>query len=207
VSGCLHPFRHKKPGVGGQKVKFNSRDLSLSALFAALYVVVNFVQLFSIGNPTVYGPIQLRVADFMIALAALFGWPLTAGVTVGCFVTNAYYFIGAPDVILGPIANFVAALLVMVLRKHRLLACISGALPIGFIVGSYLWLYFPPPSVFGVLSAWAAMVVSITISSLIAVGVIGYIVLSFLSSPRVIGPLRARGLKVLTDTQPFHQRG
>jgi hypothetical protein len=115
-------------------------------------------------------------------------------------VTNAYYFIGAPDVILGPIANFVAALLVMVLRKHRLLACISGALPIGFIVGSYLWLYFPPPSVFGVLSAWAAMVVSITISSLIAVGVIGYIVLSFLSSPRVIGPLRARGLKILTDT-------
>ena len=181
-------------------MKFDSRDLSLSALFAALYVVVNFAQLFSIGNPTVYGPIQLRVADFMIALAALFGWPLIAGVTVGCFVTNAYYFIGAPDVILGPIANFVAALLVMVLRKHRLLACISGALPIGFIVGSYLWLYFPPPSVFGVLSAWAAMVVSITISSLIAVGVIGYIVLSFLSSPRVIGPLRARGLKILTDT-------
>ena len=115
-------------------MKFDSRDLSLSALFAALYVVVNFAQLFSIGNPTVYGPIQLRVADFMIALAALFGWPLIAGVTVGCFVTNAYYFIGAPDVILGPIANFVAALLVMVLRKHRLLACISGALPIGFIV-------------------------------------------------------------------------
>jgi uncharacterized membrane protein len=199
VSGCLHPFRHRKPGVGGQKVKFDSRDLSLSALFAALYVAANFAQLFSIGNPTVYGPIQLRVADFMIALAALFGWPLIAGVTVGCFVTNAYYFIGAPDVILGPIANFVAALLVMVLRKHRLLACISGALPIGFIVGSYLWLYFPPPSVFGVLSAWAAMVVSITISSLIAVGVIGYIVLSFLSSPRVIGPLRARGLKILTD--------
>jgi hypothetical protein len=43
------------------------------------------------------------------------------------------------------------------------------------------------------------MVVSITISSLIAVGVIGYIVLSFLSSPRIIEPLRSRGLRILTD--------
>jgi uncharacterized membrane protein len=189
----------KNPVLEVKIVKFDSRDLSLSALFAALYVVINLVQLFSIGNPTVYGPIQLRIADFMIALAALFGWPLIGGVTLGCFVTNAYYFIGAPDVILGPIANLIAALLVMLLRKHRLLACISGALPIGIIVGSYLWLFFPPPEIFGVMSAWGAMVLSITISSLITVGVLGYIALSFLSRPRIIEPLRARGLKVLTQ--------
>jgi len=93
-------------------VKFDSRDLTLSALFAALYVVINVAQSFSIGNPTVYGPIQLRVADFMIALAAIFGWPLIGGVTAGCLLTNVYYFIGAPDVSLGPIANLIAACLV-----------------------------------------------------------------------------------------------
>lgn len=182
-------------------MKFDSRDISLSALFAALYVAINIIQLFSIGNPTVYGPIQLRVADFMIALAALFGWPLIGGVTAGCLLTNAYYFIGAPDVILGPLANLVASCLVLALRKHRLLACVSGALPIGLIVGSYLWLFFQfsPPDVLSMLPPWAAMIVSITISSLVAVGVLGYTVLSLLSSPKIIGPLRSRGLRALTD--------
>ncbi len=149
------------------------------------------------GNPTIYGPIQLRVADFMIALAALFGWPIIGGVTIGCFLTNAYYFIGAPDVILGPIANLVAACFVMFLRKRRLLACIIGALPIGFIVGGYLWLFFPPPEALGTLPAWAGMIVSITVSSLIAVAVIGYLVLSILSRSNIIEPLKSRGLKVV----------
>ena len=180
-------------------MKFDSRDITLTGLFAALYVVLNIVQSFSIGNPTVYGPIQLRIADFMIALTALFGWPMIAGVTLGCFLTNGYFFIGAPDVILGPIANLIAAILVLALRKHRLLACISGALPIGLIVGGYLWLFFPPPDTFSVLPAWAGMIVSITISSVIAVGVVGYLVLSVLSRPRIIEPLRSRGLKILKN--------
>jgi len=189
------------PGVGGVKVRFDSRDLTLTALFAALYVVINIVQSFSIGNPTIYGPIQLRVADFMIALTALFGWPTAAGVTLGCFITNGYFFIGAPDVVLGPTANLIAACLVMVLRKHRLLACISGALPIGLIVGGYLWLFFPfpPPEALSVLPAWAAMIVSITVSSVIAVGLLGYLVLSILSRSRIIEPLKSRGLRVLKN--------
>lgn len=177
-------------------MKFDSRDLTSTAVFAALYVVINIVQMVSVGNPTIYGPIQLRVADFMIALAALFGWPIIGGVAIGCFLTNAYYFIGAPDVILGPIANLIAAWLVFFFRKRRLLACIIGALPIGFIVGGYLWLFFPPPDVFGILPAWAAMIASITISSLIAVAVIGYALLSILSRPSIIEPLKSRGLKV-----------
>jgi uncharacterized membrane protein len=141
----------------------------------------------------------LRVADALIALAALFGWPVVGGVTLGCFVTNAYYFLGAPDVIFGPIANLVAAYLIMYLRKRRLLACIVGALPIGLIVGGYLWLFFPPPEVLGTLPAWAAMIVSITVSSLIAVAVIGYLVLSILSRPNIIEPLKSRGLKVVAE--------
>jgi uncharacterized membrane protein len=196
----LHPFRQEtNPGVGGAKVKFDSRDLTLTALFAALYVVINLVQSFTIGNPTIYGPIQLRIADFMIALAILFGWPMVGGVTLGCFLTNAYFFIGAPDVILGPIANLIAACVVIALRKHRLVACVTGSLPIGLIVGGYLWLFFPPPDVFGVLPAWAAMIASIMVSSLIAVAVLGYIVLTVLSRPNIVKPLKSRGLKVLSD--------
>jgi hypothetical protein len=180
-------------------MKFDSRDLTLTALFAALYVVINLIQSFTVGNPTVYGPIQLRIADFMIALTMLFGWPMVSGVTLGCFLTNAYFFIGVPDVILGPAANLVAACIVLMFRKHRLLACTTGALPIGLIVGGYLWLFFPPPEVLSVLPAWTAMVASITISSLIAIAVLGYIVLTLLSRPSIIGPLKSRGLKVMSD--------
>lgn len=178
-------------------MKFDSRDVTSTAVFAALYIVINIVQSVTIGNPTIYGPIQLRVADFMIALAVLFGWPLIGGVTLGCFVTNAYYFIGAPDVVFGPIANFVAAALVMFLRRRRLIACIVGALPIGLIVGGYLWLFFPPPEVFGTMPGWVGMIASITVSSLVAVAVIGYMVLSILSKPNIIKPLKSRGLKIV----------
>ena len=183
-------------------MKFDSRDLTLTALFAALYVVINIVQTVTIGNPTIYGPIQLRLADFMIALTALFGWPMAAGVTLGCFLTNGYYFLGAPDVILGPIANLVAAVVVLSLRRHRLAACIAGALPIGLIVGGELWFFFgfaPSSDLLVGLPGWAAMIASLTISSIIAVGVIGYLVLSVLSQPRIIGPLKSRGLKVLSE--------
>jgi uncharacterized membrane protein len=124
---------------------------------------------------------------------------MVAGVTLGCFLTNAYFFIGVPDVILGPVANLIAACIILLLRKHRLTACVTGALPIGLIVGGYLWLFFPPPEVLGVLPAWAAMVASITISSLVAVAVLGYVVLAVLSRPSVIEPLKSRGLRVLSD--------
>jgi uncharacterized membrane protein len=182
-------------------VKFDSRDLALTAVFAALYVIVNIAETFVFGSPILtYGPIQLRLADCLIALAALFGWPLVGGVTIGCVLTNAYYFLGAPDVILGPIANLVAASIVMFLRKRRFVACVAGSLPIGVIVGGYLWLFFPfltPPEALSFLPAWAAMIVSLTISSLIAVAVIGYALLLVLSRKSIIEPLKSRGLKVV----------
>jgi len=180
-----------------KRLKLDSKDIALTALFAALYVIINVLQMVSVGNPTIYGPVQLRVADCLIALAALLGLPVVAGVTVGCFLTNAYYFIGVQDVVFGPVANLIAASIIFLLRKHRLMACVFGALPIGFIVGSYLWLFFPPPDVLNILPAWAAMIASITVSSLIAITVIGYLLLSILSKPSVIEPLKSRGLKVM----------
>jgi uncharacterized membrane protein len=179
-------------------MEFDSRNITLTAVFAALYVVINVLQMSFIGNPTVYGPIQLRVADCLIALAVLFGWPVVGGVTFGCFLTNAYYFLGAPDVLFGPVANLVAASVVLLLRKHRFFACVAGALPIGLVVGAYLSIFFPflaPPGVLSVLPAIVAMIVSLTVSSLIAVAGIGYLLVLVLSRHGIIGALKSRGLK------------
>ena len=170
----------------------DTRDLSLAVAFAALYAVL-VVML----APISFGPVQLRVADVLIPLAALFGWPVVAGVTVGCFVGNAYFALGPIDVVAGPIANFLATTTILLLRRQRLLACIVGALPVGIIVGGYLWTFFPPPESLSFLEPWAAMIVSLTISSFIVISVIGYLLLVALSRPSILKPLKSHGLKVL----------
>ncbi len=174
----------------------DTRDLSLTTIFAGLYAILVMVL-----APISFDPVQLRVADCLIPLAALFGWPVVAGVTVGCFLGNAYYWLGPYDVVFGPIANLIAASAILLLRKRRLLACVVGALPIGVIVGGYLWLFFTPPDIFGLsLPEWAGMMVSITVSSLIATAVIGYSLLTILSRPNIVEPLKSRGLKVVTES-------
>jgi len=178
------------------------QDVALTVTFAGLYAALVILL-----APISYGPIQLRVADCLIPLSAIFGWPVVAGVTVGCLVGNAYYFpslypflgsIALLDLTLGPLANLISALTIFALRRRRFLACVVGSLPIGLIVGGYLWLFFPPPSVLAFLPIWLGMVVSITVSSLIAVAGIGYGLLTALSRPSVVEPLRSRGLKVVS---------
>lgn len=166
-------------------------ELSLAVVFSSLYAVLVIVL-----APISYGPIQLRVADCLIPLAALFGWPVIAGVSIGCFLGNAYFWLGPQDVVLGTIANLIAATIIFVLKKRQFLACILGSFPIGIIVGSYLWIFFPPPDIFGLqLPMWSAMIISITISTLIAVAGIGYSLLKIVSRKSVIGPLKSRGIK------------
>jgi uncharacterized membrane protein len=190
------------PGIGGGRMKFDSRDIALAAVFAALYAMINLMQGFTpFGNPSIYGPIQLRLADFLIALAALLGLPVVIGVTVGCAVVNVFGPIGFIDVVFGSLANLIAASLVLSLRKRKLLACTAGALPIGIIVGGgYLWLTYPyQPTELAFLPAWITTLISILVSSLIAIAVIGYLVLRILSRPSIIEPLKSHGLKTLIE--------
>ena len=155
-------------------------------MFAALYVTVNVLQMSIVGNPTVFGPIQLRIADCLLALTVLFGWPVVGGVTFGCFLTNAYYFLGPQDVVFGPIANLIAASVILLLRRHKFFACVAGALPIGLVVGAYLPIFFGPPQVLSALPVWLAMIISITVSSLIAIAGIGYPLLSAIERSGVV---------------------
>jgi uncharacterized membrane protein len=185
-------------------VKFDSRDIALTAVFAALYAVIVIVQGLSAA-----ATIQLRIADCLIPLSALFGLPVIFGVTLGCFVSNAYTSAalsnGVYDIVFGPLANLIAGILIYVLRNRRLIGCILGSAVIGLIVGSYIWVIFGPPlDIFGLkvpLSwpVWAASVVSITASSLIAIAIIGYILVTILSRPSIIEPLKSRGLKVVAQ--------
>ena len=173
-----------------------TNEITLAIVFTSLYAVL-VVAL----APISYGPIQLRVADCLIPLVALFGWPAIAGVTVGCFIGNAYFWMGPQDVILGTIANLVAATMIFLLRRKPFMACVIGSLPIGFIVGGYLWFFFGfGIDIFGLqLPMWAAMVISITVSTMIAIAGIGYVILKTLSSSNMAGVLKSRGLKLYIE--------
>ena len=174
---ALHPFRLINPGLEVEYL--DVREISLTAISAALYAVL-LILLAQIS----FGPIQLRIADCIIPLAALFGWPWIWGVTLGCFIGNliggmmAFGFLNPTDIILGSIANLIAAYTIFRLRDHRLIGCILGSIIIGVIVGGYLWLFVPAPDIgLAYLPVWAAMIISITGSSLIAIAIIGYALL------------------------------
>jgi len=173
------------------------------AIFASLYAVINIVQT-TMGGPITYGPVQLRLADCLIPLAILFGWPQILGVSIGAF-SNAYYWLDPADVIIGPIVNFAAAGLIYLLRKRKFAACSLGALVVGISIGFYLYYLYTignpiiqqqVPNFPGVeLPLWTAFVLSLTISSIITIAIIGYILLKTLSRSTVIESLKAKGLK------------
>jgi len=178
-------------------ININIKEVGLSAVFAGLYaVLLVFLAFIS------FGPVQLRIADCLLPLAALFGWPVIWGVTIGCLIgnfTGGIITFGAAnpmDIIFGSIANLIATYVIFKLRRHKLLGCVLGSIIIGLIVGGYLWLFVPAPEIGGLsLPAWAAMMISITMSSLVAVAVIGYMLLVAISNPSVIESIRSKGLR------------
>jgi len=183
-------------------VRFDSRDLALTAVSAGLYAAINIVQT-SMGGPITYGPIQLRLADCLIPLSALLRWPLILGVSIGCF-SNAYYWLDPADIVIGPLVNLVAAFVVFALRKRQFGACLSGGLSVGVPIGFYLYYLHTQgnpamqqaPNIFGFsLPVWCAFVISLSMSSLIVVTGIGYLLLATLSRRSIVDPLKARGLK------------
>ncbi len=170
-----------------------SREITLASVIAALYAALVIVL-----APISFGPLQLRVADCLLPLAAPFGWPAVVGVSLGAFIGNAYFmqFTGPIDVVFGAIANLVAGYLIFRLRRAILRACLAGSLAVGVIVGGYLWIYFPPPDILGLsLPVWAGMITSITISSVVAVAVIGYTLVQALRASGFLEMLESRGLR------------
>jgi hypothetical protein len=169
-------------------------ELTLAAVIAALYTTLVVVP----PAPLSFGPIQLRVADSLIPLSSMLGVPAVIGVSLGALIANTYYFLSPLDIILGSLANLLAAYLIFRFKDRLLLSCIAASGIIGCIVGGYLWLFFPPPEIFGLsLPIWLSMIISITLSSLVAVAVLGYGLINTLKASGFEKLLKSKG--VATD--------
>jgi len=153
----------------------------LTAAFAALYTVL--VLIFASLS---FGVVQVRIADALIPLSMIFGWPVVCGVTIGCAIAN----IATPlpsvvtDVTLGSIANFIASLLAWRInswkpgRAGELFGCLVATVVVTFVVGTYL----AKITAMGYWIWWT----SVGIGSIISIGILGFILVNLLRSLRTI---------------------
>src|SRR5919108_1566471 len=103
-----------KRTVGNRTTGSRTKQLTLASVIAALYAV-----LVSILPATSIPVVQVRVADVLMPMSILFGWPAVIGVTIGAGLGNLVgdTLLGNPgsvtgaDVVLGSLANLLAATL------------------------------------------------------------------------------------------------
>ena len=164
----------------------NSVRVTLTAVFAAIYAVgVVFLA------PISFQIFQVRLADALLPLAMLFGWPAVLGLSLGAFVANFFGGLGPVDMIGGSVANFIATFAAWQIVRRRgkrwvLIGVAVEVLVITFIVGPYLSYLLVMPIGVGLLG--------IFLGSLVAIGVLGSILFFALSRQRIVSLVTTRGL-------------
>ena len=170
----------------------NSVRIILTAVFAALYSVgVVFLA------PVSFQVFQVRVADALLPLAMLFGWPAIVGLSLGAFVANVFGGLGPVDMVGGALANFIATLAAWRIfrsggRRSGLLGVGVEILVITLIVGSYLSFLLGIP----LQVSW----LGILLGSVVAIGVLGTILFFALSRSNIVAILEAHGLRESQNT-------
>jgi uncharacterized membrane protein len=154
----------------------NAVHITLTAVFAAIYAVgVAFLA------PISFQIFQVRIADALLPLSMLFGWPAIVGLSLGAFVANFFGGLGPIDMIGGAVANFLATYLAWKIGYKRpvnaFVSILSEVVIVTLIVGTYLSFLIGMPLMVGLLG--------IFLGSLIAIGLLGGILFTALSSSRV----------------------
>jgi len=156
-----------------------TRKLALAGVFAALYATLVY------ASPGIsFQLVQIRVADALIPLSMLFGWPAIVGVTIGCAVANITS--PMPSVVAelmgGSIANFVAGFLALKIGRNNktrseFLGCLAATLALTFIVGTYL-------SILTTIPLWVWWL-SIFIGSFVSINLLGYTLMQVLKKTKI----------------------
>lgn len=106
------------------------KGMAVAAVIAALYFALTVMPGLS---ALAYGSVQFRVSEALCVLPLFTPWAIP-GLTIGCVLAN----IMSPmpiDLIIGPAASLLAALVIYLLRKHKGLALLAPAVFNGILVG------------------------------------------------------------------------
>jgi len=163
--------------------KITTRDLTLAAVVAALYVVMGcFSEIFGLA----YGPVQVRFAEALTVLPFLY--PATApGLAVGCLITNLLSPYGPADIILGTLATAIAAYLTARMPRWYL-----AALPpilVNAIILPPMWAWAEAGALNGAFwGAWAFNAGTFAVGEAIACYVLGTLLLKTMPRVRYFQP-------------------
>lgn len=108
-----------------------TRAVVFVGTIAGVYAVLSLLPGLSVLT---FGPVQLRIAEAMNALALLTPWAIP-GLTLGCFLTNLASPMMAIDLPLGTLATLIGAVGIYFLRKKPALALLMPVISNGIIVG------------------------------------------------------------------------
>jgi uncharacterized membrane protein len=123
-------------------LKIRTQDLAVIAIYAALYAALVVV----LGGIS-YGPVQVRIADSLVAAVPLLGIAGVLGHTLGVFIGNIFSSAGPID-LLNTIPSFVMSFVVYYVYKRTqndytvIGTCIAYSAVLGTTVGwmlSYLY--------------------------------------------------------------------
>ncbi len=165
----------------------NLLNVTLTSVFAALYAVgVVFL------TPISFQIFQVRIADALLPLSMLFGWPAVLGFSLGAFVANFFGGLGPIDMVGGALANLIATFAAWKLSRKKenrlwfLAGVIVEILVVTLVVGTYLSYLLGFPIEVG----WTG----VFLGSVVAIGILGTILLIALSNRRVKSLLRTNEL-------------
>lgn len=115
-----------------KKPSFSTRDLTVSAIIAALYAAITL--LFA---PISYGPVQFRISEALTILPALMPQAIP-GLTLGCLLANLLGSATPWDVIFGTLATLLASVLTRRLKKNLWIAALPPVVCNAIIIGLVL---------------------------------------------------------------------
>ena len=143
----------------------NVKKIVLSGLIAAMYVVLTLLQN-TLFPGTASAAVQFRASEALCVLA-IFTPAAIPGLTVGCIISNIFAGLGAIDLVVGPLASFLAALGMYLLRNQRalklpILSLLCPAVSNGLLVGGEIAFFFSEGAAF-----WAVFWMN---AGLVAVG-------------------------------------
>ena len=95
--------------------KTSTRDIAVGIVCCALYA-----SLVNVFAPISFQQIQVRVANALVGLVPLFGWPAIVGLTLGVFLGNMISPIGIID-LASALPSFVGLVVVHRLRRVSVL--------------------------------------------------------------------------------------
>ncbi len=135
----------QKKGIFAQKPL---QYLVTAAMIAAIYAALTYA-----GAAFAYGPVQFRISEALVTLAALTPAAIP-GLTIGCVLSNLSSPWGLLDVAAGSFATLLAALFAYGTRKIRfrglpIVSPFGAVLFNGLIVGGVIRLLSETPILYG----------------------------------------------------------